>query len=192
VTVKTKFDYPAYLLSDAWAKKKKAALFRARNRCQYDSYLVGIGRCRTTRCLQVHHLTYAHIGDERDHELIVVCPTHHAVLHLLPRKCVKCNKPVFTDASAAGCAEEFFRQHPGVSLAGLDETFSKRCYRCRAELNREVSQTVARAVAQAVARAVAQAERQGEAAIAKKNRFAGRSPPKPLPPRKSYYKKKKS
>jgi len=47
-------------------------------------------------------------------------------------------------------------------------------------------------VAQAVARAVAQAERQGEAAIAKKNRFAGRSPPKPLPPRKSYYKKKKS
>lgn len=61
--------YQAYLLSPKWAKKRKAALKRAGYKCQY---------CGASGVLlQVHHLTYARLGKEKQADLRVTCETCH-------------------------------------------------------------------------------------------------------------------
>lgn len=64
--------YDAYLLSDAWAARRRQVLDRAEGLCE------GCGERRAT---QVHHLTYAHLGDEFLWELKAVCRACHTRLH---------------------------------------------------------------------------------------------------------------
>lgn len=61
-------QYESYLNSFDWYLKRRAALGRANNRCQ---------KCGETRGLEVHHLTYAHLGAEREEDLLVVCKDCH-------------------------------------------------------------------------------------------------------------------
>jgi hypothetical protein len=38
-------------------------------------------RCQTRSCLQVHHLTYARLGEESEGDLVVLCEYHHRIRH---------------------------------------------------------------------------------------------------------------
>ena len=57
-----------YYRSPEWRCKRLAKLTEAGNKCR---------RCDATSGLQVHHLTYAHIGAERMSELRLLCPECH-------------------------------------------------------------------------------------------------------------------
>lgn len=61
--------YTRYLHSAAWFAKRRAVLKERGRRCQ------GCGT--TTRTLEVHHLTYEHLGHERDGDLQVLCHPCH-------------------------------------------------------------------------------------------------------------------
>lgn len=60
--------YQEYLQSDWWQKNREMALKAA----DYKCYVCG---CPFE--LQVHHLSYAHIGYETLNDLVVLCKTHH-------------------------------------------------------------------------------------------------------------------
>lgn len=62
--------YLNYLKSDIWRKRRFAKLEQADNKCQY---------CGEKDSLQVHHLSYEHLGDEATNELLVLCTSCHWV-----------------------------------------------------------------------------------------------------------------
>jgi 5-methylcytosine-specific restriction endonuclease McrA len=64
--------YGEYLASDHWAATRAAALERAGGRCQ---------RCRLAAAAEVHHVSYARLGRERESDLLAVCRPCHAQLH---------------------------------------------------------------------------------------------------------------
>lgn len=57
-----------YLLTPWWRRRRDRALRRAAFRCS---------RCETKRELQVHHRTYATVGNEADADLDVLCRSCH-------------------------------------------------------------------------------------------------------------------
>lgn len=63
-------SYTDYLHSNIWRQRRQAKLEQADNKCQY---------CGEKDYLQVHHLTYKHLGNEASNELVVLCPAHHWV-----------------------------------------------------------------------------------------------------------------
>jgi 5-methylcytosine-specific restriction endonuclease McrA len=63
-----KQQYAKYLLSPQWQEKRKIALVRAFNHCQL---------CNSTNNLQVHHRTYANLGNEKPEDLTVLCGNCH-------------------------------------------------------------------------------------------------------------------
>lgn len=65
-------DYSAYLSSAAWQAKRFKVLERDNYLCQ---------GCRERRAVEVHHLTYEHIGNELLFELVSVCRQCHETLH---------------------------------------------------------------------------------------------------------------
>ena len=64
--------YTEYLKTPKWAAKRTACLRRDQYICQ---------GCRNHRATQVHHLTYAHAGDEFLFELISLCINCHDRIH---------------------------------------------------------------------------------------------------------------
>jgi 5-methylcytosine-specific restriction endonuclease McrA len=60
--------YSAYLQSPEWARRRAAVLKRARGICESDGF---------RRATQVHHITYAHVGNEPLFELRAVCDDCH-------------------------------------------------------------------------------------------------------------------
>lgn len=64
--------YNAYLLTPAWRAKRAAVLARANGTCE---------GCAQRLATQVHHTTYAHVGNELLFELVAVCDTCHHILH---------------------------------------------------------------------------------------------------------------
>ncbi len=73
-------QYHAYLASPAWAERRDGIRYRSRGICE---------RCGAARMSDVHHLTYARVGHERDSDLQAVCRRCHAVLHADPWGWVK-------------------------------------------------------------------------------------------------------
>jgi 5-methylcytosine-specific restriction endonuclease McrA len=69
----TKAWYAWYLRTDAWDQKRRAVLRRANYCCE------GCGI--DNRKLHVHHLTYAHKGNEFLFELVAVCEVCHERCH---------------------------------------------------------------------------------------------------------------
>ena len=72
-TVRWRRAYELYLRSDAWQAKRAAVLERAGRsceRCPAGSGLFPVA-------LDVHHLTYAHLGDELLDELEALCRPCH-------------------------------------------------------------------------------------------------------------------
>jgi hypothetical protein len=64
--------YDAYLQSDTWRAKRAQALKRDNGLCQ---------GCLKRPATQVHHLTYAHVGDELLFELASICDECHERAH---------------------------------------------------------------------------------------------------------------
>lgn len=65
--------YPAYLRSPEWRETRAAALVRAGHACQLDLTHV--------LDLEVHHRTYARLGEERPEDLFVLCEKCHQNHH---------------------------------------------------------------------------------------------------------------
>lgn len=63
--------YDDYLLSPHWVAFRKRVL-QGRSSCE---------RCGCTKSLQVHHLTYDRLGDERLEDVAVLCLDHHQEAH---------------------------------------------------------------------------------------------------------------
>lgn len=67
-----KADYQAYLRSTAWRERRSLVLDRAAGRCE---------GCRLAPAIEVHHLTYAHVGEEFLFELVALCGECHGRVH---------------------------------------------------------------------------------------------------------------
>lgn len=64
--------YSRYLKSTEWKAKRAIVLKRSGGMCE---------GCRLRKATEVHHLTYAHAGNELLFELVAVCDSCHARLH---------------------------------------------------------------------------------------------------------------
>jgi hypothetical protein len=64
--------YDTYLLSPKWQRLRDKVLSRDAFQCQ---------GCRERRATQVHHLTYARVGNELLFDLISVCDQCHGACH---------------------------------------------------------------------------------------------------------------
>ena len=62
--------YHEYLQSDTWKERRQAKLQQAKYKCK---------RCGERTRLQVHHLNYKRLGNERSSDLIVLCTACHWV-----------------------------------------------------------------------------------------------------------------
>jgi hypothetical protein len=65
--------YRRVMASRGWRRRRAAAIRRAGRRCE---------ACGARGPLDVHHVSYAHLGAERPHELRALCPDCHGRLHL--------------------------------------------------------------------------------------------------------------
>lgn len=82
-------DYAEYLASAEWKQRRAGALHRASHRCQSPSCPDARLRSLTDEelrfvrhyRLEVHHLSYARLGNEHPDDLIVLCPQCHAAVH---------------------------------------------------------------------------------------------------------------
>ena len=75
IGVMTYAQYLEYLQTPAWRLKAAKVRMRADWRCEV---------CNCDALLDVHHLTYAHLGDESLLELIALCGPCHARGHFRP------------------------------------------------------------------------------------------------------------
>ena len=76
--------YDDYMRSSEWSRRRTQILLRAGYRCEF---------CNSLGPLEVHHLTYEHLGDERSWELRALCkPCHNEVdrLRRRPRSRRRC------------------------------------------------------------------------------------------------------
>jgi len=65
-------SYADYLQSTEWRVRRADALEAAGFRCQRCGHMYG---------LDVHHVTYERLGNERPEDLVVLCRVCHAELH---------------------------------------------------------------------------------------------------------------
>ena len=70
-------NYQDYIKSDEWA---------ARRRKYYATHKRECRACGSKKNLNLHHKTYARLGNEKDIDLVVLCRTCHNSLHILIRK----------------------------------------------------------------------------------------------------------
>lgn len=64
--------YTEYLQSDIWKQRRELVMQRAGGTCE---------SCGNEHATRVHHLTYAHVGQESLFELVAVCEPCHDLLH---------------------------------------------------------------------------------------------------------------
>lgn len=70
-------DYEIYLQGSKWGEKRVRILTR-------DGYKCVV--CGSDELLQVHHLTYIHVYEENDDELVTVCRKCHRAFHELDNR----------------------------------------------------------------------------------------------------------
>lgn len=68
-------EYAAYLASDQWWRKRLACLKDYGFRCQV------CGCTSWRRIIDVHHLHYKNVGNERREDLVPLCSAHHKAIH---------------------------------------------------------------------------------------------------------------
>ena len=61
-------NYQQYIMTPAWKAKAAETKKRDGNRCKW---------CGSPDNLEVHHLSYAHLGNERPNEIITLCHGCH-------------------------------------------------------------------------------------------------------------------
>lgn len=64
--------YEAVMQSAGWRRRRAQAIRRAGHRCQ---------ECGARGRLDVHHMTYSHLGAERPWQLAALCKTCHQAVH---------------------------------------------------------------------------------------------------------------
>jgi hypothetical protein len=64
--------YKQYLRSPEWRRRRVAVIVRAKGRCE---------RCRLWPIVNLHHLSYANLGNEPLTDLLGVCSKCHKELH---------------------------------------------------------------------------------------------------------------
>lgn len=64
--------YRVYMQSPAWDNTRRLALFRGKFHC---------ARCGSRSRLDVHHKTYARLGNEAPDDLMVLCRSCHCAHH---------------------------------------------------------------------------------------------------------------
>ena len=64
--------YNAYLLTPEWKRKRDLVMRRANRVCE---------GCGINSAIQVHHLTYEHVGNELLFELVAICHECHQIVH---------------------------------------------------------------------------------------------------------------
>lgn len=62
----------AYLQSPMWQAKREIVLKRDKHQCVV---------CGTDSTLEIHHITYANLGNERIDQLVTLCRKHHQEVH---------------------------------------------------------------------------------------------------------------
>lgn len=65
-------DYQHYLTTVHWEKTRARKVAQVNYKCE---------KCSRTSGLEVHHLTYARLGEERLEDLQVLCPVCHRKAH---------------------------------------------------------------------------------------------------------------
>lgn len=65
-------NYKAYLDSKWWAAMRTLILHRDKNKCRM---------CNRRDGLEVHHLNYERVGQERDSDLVTLCDRCHNDIH---------------------------------------------------------------------------------------------------------------
>lgn len=74
--------YQEYLQSRQWQAKRDAVMRRAHDRCEFMTTTDGFERRRCCeRAVDVHHLTYMRLFDEKLTDLLAVCRYHHRLAH---------------------------------------------------------------------------------------------------------------
>lgn len=66
-------DYYKYIRSPAWRKKRAEVILRSKGRCE---------RCGKWPVVNVHHLSYANLGNEPLSDLLGVCVKCHMEFHV--------------------------------------------------------------------------------------------------------------
>jgi 5-methylcytosine-specific restriction endonuclease McrA len=64
--------YTAYLATPQWEARRRLVLQRAAGICE---------GCRIRAAVQVHHLTYSHVGNELLFQLVALCTACHEKAH---------------------------------------------------------------------------------------------------------------
>ena len=72
ISVKNKEEYKAYLNSPRWQAIRKRL---------YREYDYKCAMCGSPKNLNVHHITYERLGEEKDEDLTVLCQKCHGELH---------------------------------------------------------------------------------------------------------------
>lgn len=76
-----KEKYIEYINSEKWNLKKLDCLSNPYYGRPYECFL-----CRKNGALQVHHLSYKHLFNENDDELIILCKKCHKEMHFYSGK----------------------------------------------------------------------------------------------------------
>lgn len=69
--------YAVYIQSKKWLRRREAF---------YKKYGRACAACGSKEHLHIHHMSYRHVGDERDDELAVLCDVCHEEFHDLNGK----------------------------------------------------------------------------------------------------------
>ena len=65
-------DKITYLASTKWKQLKSLRALLANSKCEY---------CDATNNLELHHITYAHLGNENIKDVVLLCSVCHNTLH---------------------------------------------------------------------------------------------------------------
>ena len=65
-------DYFSYIHSELWRSRASAYKLRIGYRCEH---------CKAMARLEIHHLSYANLGNEKDDDLIALCKSCHKEIH---------------------------------------------------------------------------------------------------------------
>ena len=71
-------DKREYLNSTQWQKKRERIFSEFYHTCPICARE---GRTYNRTPLNLHHISYAHLGDEPDHDLVPLCEYHHNLIH---------------------------------------------------------------------------------------------------------------
>lgn len=71
-------DYTKHINSDRWERRRQQAIQDVGGTCQF----IKNGKlCGSTDRIQVHHLSYDNLGNEKPEDLLVVCRECHRRVH---------------------------------------------------------------------------------------------------------------